>query len=297
MEIHFEITSRCPLNCLHCSSWTLRGERKEYNIDHICALIDTLHQETDVFLTGGEPLLNEGLLSLTKILKTNTFVGRLGLFTTGQLLYHNNIIPASSEYCSSLVESGVSIAYVSYYGNTTGIHELLTQSLGSLSRTQAAIQNMLNCGIDVRLNVVVFKSNLQHLKNIYEYASEKGISEIRLLKLINHGNALNNWSDLSIDNNSFIDAISSLLPSDDNRTKVTVSGFPKLYPCRPYETAVKCQAGKKLLYVDVKGDVYPCACVKNSEAYKIGNIKEPYLIREYVDGRKVCCDSCLADFD
>lgn len=294
MEIHIEITSRCPLKCLHCSSWTLREQKTAYRIEDICELIYKLHETTDVYFTGGEPLLCEQIISTIKSMRKNPFVKEVGLFTTGQYILQNKIVAFSSEYCSNLKDAGLTVAYVSLYGTNKFSHEALTQSSGSLERTMKSIQIMLLCGIEVRLNVVVYKNNIDSLNEIISYANSVGISEVRLLKLINHGNAHNNWNNLSVDNVLFMKEASRLTELCDNKTRITVSGFPEIVPCRPYKDALLCQAGKKLLYIDIRGNVFPCACVKNNTLQIIANIENPEKIKDFVSKREDYYYNCLA---
>jgi len=296
-ELHLELEPHCILNCKHCSSYLLKkAAHCGYTEKDLIALLKEIDSPVDMFLTGGEPLLFKGL---------NTFMSNLSsikpdcsfwIFTTGLLQNDGNLAPISFEYSKILHQSGLKGCYVSVYDIMEDGHDYITNYKGSLTLTKQAIQNMRMAGIDVKLNVVVTKQNYNHLDKIIEMASKWGVSEVRFLKLINHGNAENHWSELGISESEYKKSILKFFNSSDRHpVNITISGYPQIKACRPYSDAIGCEAGKQLLYITYSGDVFPCACVKNNQSKRIAHISETFKIVDFCVSNKDSRVSCLVN--
>ncbi len=272
-ELHFEISNECVLRCKHCSTYMSDTKTIEYSIKDINVMISSFDDIIDVYLTGGEPLLNFELKNIIQNIKKCKNVRNIGLFTTGQTLINGYIRPIPIDYAQELIETGLSNCYISVYNSTPDFHDFLTNINGSFNNTIAAISNLKTVGIDVKFNVVVFKLNIKRLCSIIELSRKFNISEIRFLKLVHHGSAKNEWSDIGISQKEFEDCIKNLLIDNISNPKITVSSIPLLFPCRPIDKAKRCQAGSNLIYIDINGNAFPCASVKNNRDHLLGNIK------------------------
>lgn len=273
-EIHFEISSECVLRCKHCSTYMSDTKTIEYSIEDINVLISSFDDIIDVYLTGGEPLLNFELKNIIQNIKKCKNVRNIGLFTTGQTLINGCISPIPIEYAQELIETGLSTCYISVYNSKSDLHDYLTNIDGSFKNTIAAISNLKTVGVDVKFNVVAFKQNIPRLQSIVELAQKFNISEVRFLKLVRHGGAKDEWNEIGITKKEFEDCIKCFLDNVNNTPIITASSVPLLLPCRPIDNAEKCQAGTNLIYVDRVGNAFPCASVKNNYSYLLGNIKD-----------------------
>lgn len=275
MELHFEISNNCILKCKHCSS-SKKDFNLAYSIDEMLTFISNFNEPTNVFFTGGEPLLNENLGEIIQQTSSFSNVHNIGLFTTGLYFSENEIIPISIVNSQKLCSLGLNQVYVSLYDFENDAHDFLTNTVGAFDKTIEAVYNMKIVDIDVKLNVVVYKRNINKLSGILKFAKDIGISEVRFLKLVEHGNALNNLESIAVDSTVFEKEITNILPLSTDNCRITVSSLPQIIPCRPNINAKKCQAGCNLLYIDYSGNAYPCACVKNNTKYLLGNIRNAY---------------------
>lgn len=127
------------------------------------------------------------------------------------------------------------------------------------------------------------KFNDENLDDTIRYIEQIGVKEIRILRLVKNGSAIENWYEIgvsyTIQNNAIYEIINKI---DTYKTRVTVSGFPEYHPCRPSNHSYKCQAGTNLLYITYQGEVYPCACTKNQKSFMIGKINENEKIQQYI---------------
>ena len=276
-ELHFELEPDCALSCKHCSSLAIKGETRRYDWNRVMRLINAV-SPCEVYFTGGEPLLFPHLKQLLLRISMQFPKCKIGLFTTGIIRKEDRFEPVTMEDFSQLFQSGLRICYVSLYSNEEFWHDYMTDAPGSFRATVQAIQNMHTVGIDVRINLVITQFNIQSIRDIINYVSELKVSEVRLLKLIKHGNAINYWDVIGISDQDYLNAITLIhMHRKELAAKITFSGSPMLAPCRPIKHSLGCQARKNLLYVDLEGDIYPCACVKNNASYSICNLGDEYI--------------------
>lgn len=167
--------------------------------------------------------------------------------------------------------------YVSLYDCCADLHDKITQIKGSFSNSLKAITQAKSFNISPKINFVLLKSNILRLDDILNSLDLLKTDEIRILKLVKHGNAMSNWETIGIETPLQYQTIQTVL-SKKFDTPITVSGFPTIRNCRPFESKWACGANKTLLYIDNKGDIYPCASQKNQATRKIGTIFDPLHI-------------------
>ena len=296
-ELHFELEPNCILTCKHCSSQAIKKESIQYEPKDVLRLVKAV-DPCEIYFTGGEPLLFQNLLPLCSEITSLFPTCKLALFTTGIIQSSDGLVPVGLDYLTQLYQAGLRICYVSLYSDEEQWHDYMTNTTGSFTKTVQAIQNMAAVGIDTRINLVVTRFNFDRIRAITNFASELNVSEVRLLKLIQHGNASNYWDTIGLSDQEYLQAVTAIHSCrGELPTRITFSSIPKLAPCRPLKDSRGCQAGKNLLYVTLSGDIYPCACVKNDPAYLICSLKDPcleQLINTDID-KKPYNTICLAE--
>ena len=274
MEIHFEIENKCLLGCRHCSSYASScGHKMDYSVGDISLFLNKLKGRKEVYLTGGEPLLYPEIDMLLKKLHMEVDDIVLGMFTTGIRGNDEKVEAISEQYARQLAQNGLRVCYLSVYSCIKEEHDWMTNLESSFDLTRISISNLRRAGIEVRFNSVVTSKNQNQIPELIELAKDWDVTEVRLLKLINHGRAKKCWNTIGITEEQYRDIVKAILHRD-NPVRVTASGVVDIIPCRLFYGKNICPAGKELWYVTYHGDVYPCASVKNQSYYKIGNIKE-----------------------
>lgn len=296
-ELHFEIEPNCIFTCKHCSSQAIRKETIRYETEDALRLVEAVNP-SEIYCTGGEPLLFQNLLPLFSDITSRSPACKLGLFTTGILRRNGYPVSVESDYLVQLYQAGLRVCYVSLYSDEEKWHDYMTNTPGSFIKTVQAIRNMIAAGIDTRINLVVSRFNFSRIRNIIDFVSGLKVSEVRLLKLIQHGNASKYWDIIGLSDQEYFQAINAVYSNrEELAVKITFSSIPKLDPCRPLSNSRGCQARKNLLYVTLCGDIYPCACVKCDTTYSICNLKDACLEQlTTVNVDKVpYYNSCLAE--
>jgi len=297
MEIHFEINRECLLCCRHCSSFAGdHGDGMRYTIGDMKNFLTLFPQEKHVFLTGGEPLLYDGLDSILSALSGALQAVTTGLFTTGIVSGPGGRCAVRPGQAQRLASHGLEVCYFSLYAPSAREHDWMTGAPGSFDLTLESIRNMRDQGIEPKINLVVSKRNRDELHQIIALASRLGCTEVRLLKLICHGRAAQCWEDIGLTGREYQSCVKDILNTRPD-LGITASSCIELLPCRPFDGAQGCQAGSGLAYVTIDGDVYPCASVKNCPRYKIGNIKEIGPVKTYFENRKILNRTALCAAD
>lgn len=283
IEIHLEIIRKCFLGCIHCSASNPREEEAlRFEYKHLQSLFDNCDPDLRfVFcLTGGEPLICPDLLTWIRQIRDSGRADRIGLFTSGLVLMGKDESPkpVSEELANQLRDEGADFSYVSLYSKWPRVHDEITKVQGSHKATLDTIRNLTKVGIEVRVHYVPMKHTIDDLPIFVTFLEDNGIAEMRFLKLVYHGSAVTTWDRIGLSIKEQRSKITDLLrrrENSDSPFRITVAGFPDLIDCRPFPTGAGCQAGKGLLYIDWKGDVYPCACTKNRREQVKFNLLTP----------------------
>jgi cyclic pyranopterin phosphate synthase len=245
--LRIALTSRCNLRCLYChheGEVQPNGEISDEMVIGVARAAAALGVRS-LKLTGGEPLLRQGLASLIAQMPPQM---KISLTTNGIYL---------AEQAESLARAGLGRVNVSLdslkpevYRNITGGRE------GDLERVLQGLDAAAAAGLlPIKLNVVVLKQNEAEIPAIIDFCREKGLIAqlIQLLDLSGRG--------LSGD----IDAIEARLAAQADRVQTREMHRRKKYLMdgaeveivRPMDNTEFC-ANCTRLRVTSDGKIKPC---------------------------------------
>lgn len=274
-EIQVEITNQCHLNCIHCSSKNLRALPPHDKLfsQQLIQFLTKMGGNNHVYLTGGDPLCLKSLPELCNSLSAIKDL-ELGLFTNGIVTDNSSFKSISIEYAHDLCNMGIKDCYISLYGPNAPMHNCITNA-DTFDLTCASIKNLASSGIETNAHIVLSKISISKLIDTIQLAERLGMKSARILHLVKTGNAVDNWDSIGLhayeQENKILEILNAYTP---NSFKVTISGYPHISPCRPIEDAIGCQRGINLLYITYDGAIYPCACTKSNENFRIGFIQD-----------------------
>lgn len=294
-EVHFEIQNKCLLNCKHCSSKKIRmGYSCKYGLKEMKSIIDTINGPIHIFFTGGEPLIEDSILNYIRELKKYRESIEIGVFTCGLINSDEGVKSISQEKAIYYKSVGLSNCYISIYDLEEKMHSKITNMKDSLKYTLDTIKNFISVGIIVKIHLVLNKYNIGKIEELIKELEELGVEEIRILRLVKSGSAIDHWDEIGVDYKQQNNVIKNIINNINKyNVKLTISGFPDEVPCRPFDGAYKCQGGTNVLYVELNGDIYPCACTKSDERFRIGHISQIDLIEKYKRSCSKYNDLCL----
>lgn len=179
-EIKLEVTYRCPLTCIHCSSDAAPSSILEMSPEHCVRILEEA-AEMDVehvAFSGGEPLAWSALDDAVDQASAGGM--RVCLYTSGN-------VPSVKEQLRSLKEKGLDRVVFSIFGSSAEIHDKVTRVDGSYRRTLKAIAAAVDCDLVADLHFVPMSSNFRELEEIAIASQDWGIRQISVLRLVPQG--------------------------------------------------------------------------------------------------------------
>lgn len=259
-ELKIEITNKCLLRCIHCSTGAHSGLSTYINYDVFKKIIEQaikLDCQT-VYLSGGEPLLHPEISSFLKILKTNGIDSFL--YSSG-ITKLSPISPITNSILENLKSSGLSHIIFSIYSANAKLHDKITHIKGSFETSKIAIINALNMHLLVEINFVVTKLNIEDLPLVAQFAEALGINKISVLRFVPQGRGLSSSKALTPSKSDFIrlreiiNVLRKKMPSINFRL-----GSP--FNFLLLDSPTPCTTGSDRIIIDADGFAYPCDALK-----------------------------------
>lgn len=190
------VTTQCNLKCVMCNVWKLRIkkpliEKDEMSIFQSKELLHALQcmGTRVVYLSGGEPLLKSGILSLIQAAKKEKL--RVGLFTNGTI-----ITPALAH---SLLDSCLDHIIFSIDSPRASVHDQIRGVNGTWEKAVRGMQilstlrNELNASLRISINMLITRTNYHLIEEMIDCKPLWGYDDIEFLPLINRTSASKNF--------------------------------------------------------------------------------------------------------
>lgn len=181
-EIKIEVSYRCALSCVHCSSDARPSNALEMSRDQclqVLAEAGSLGIQ-DVAFSGGEPLLWPSIMGAVEAAVKH------GMNVT---LYTSGVVDDFSGKAVALEKIGASRLIFSVFGATAPAHERVTRKSGSFERTMAALGQASAAGLAAELHFVPMAGNYRELREVARLARQIGASRVSVLRLVPQGRA------------------------------------------------------------------------------------------------------------
>jgi molybdenum cofactor biosynthesis enzyme MoaA len=176
------LTDRCNFKCKYCRGIKkeLRGDMKFEDAAWIVNLWSKafLH---NIRFSGGEPTIWSNLIELVKYTKSKSSIEHIALSTNGS---------ASIEHYDKLLQSGVndfSISLDACCSSTADKMAGTNSSFDHISEVIKYLSERTYCTV----GVVLDDRNLNELKSIINYATDLGVSDIRIIPSAQYNRKLN----------------------------------------------------------------------------------------------------------
>jgi radical SAM protein with 4Fe4S-binding SPASM domain len=257
-EIKLELTYRCSLACVHCSSDAGPDSPLEMTREDCVRILEQAMAigADHVTFSGGEPLLWDGLDEVVRLAASAKM---------DTSIYTSGYSPSFAERAEHLAESGLRAIIFSLHGATDASHDRITRVQGSYDQTRRAIQSAVDCGLNAELHFVPLSDNFRELEEIAATARTWGINRVSVLRLVPQGRAclMRNCALNRLENLQLKRMIERLrLQGFDVRT-----GSP--YNFLMLNDQPKCSAGIDRLIVGPDLRIYPCDAFKQVRAEEL----------------------------
>jgi len=261
VNITWEITHKCNLNCIHCLSSSSTESPGELNLTECKNIVDQLAASGvfEINFGGGEPLLQDYFLSLLRYIHEKGIVTCIS--TNGTVL--------TDEAIDCFTDNPLVNVQVSLDGATAEANDRI-RGKGTFDRIIQGIERLAGKDIPLSINTVVTSLNFSQLSEIKEMAASYG-ARLRVSRFRPSGRARDSWDSLRL-NSTQLQELSDWL-SDDPSILTGDSFFSISQDGRRQLGLDMCGACKLTACIDPEGFVYPCAFMQERE-FCGGNLRE-----------------------
>ena len=258
-ELTLEITKKCPLRCLHCSSNGGDPFSHELPLGSWKRIIDdaTKLGVKTVILSGGEPFETPLLYSICHYLvkkKLNIHVYTSGNIRRGKLL------TIGRDRLLLLKNVPVNKMMVSIYAPDSVIHDRITGVPGSFNNTITTIKDAVRVGLETELHFVPMKFNWSSIQDIMSLAVRLGVNCVSVLRFVPQGRGKINQNFLELESRELL-AFKNVLGESkyEYGSKLRIgTPFNALIP----QGYAFCTAGLNRATISADGRVSPCEAMK-----------------------------------
>ena len=269
---YIEITDECNLRCKHCLNNSGNKIPNQLNDDEIFNLIIEFSKAgmQEIRFTGGEPLVHN------KIYEFISLAHKLGMYTS----IGTNGTLITIEEAKKLKLAGLNKAIVSIDG-TEVAHDNI-RGKGSYKKKILGINNLEDNGIQVRINSVIMKSNMNDVIDLAKELNKKHIHlMIRRFIESGRGSLLENntltYEDYNFVKNSLKNELKDkyiighyLNENEQINYRINL----------PFNFIKGCKAGQRSLIILPNGDISLCGFLAAQGFNPIGNIRN---VKNWID--------------
>lgn len=264
---YVELTRSCNLRCKHCLNNSGETLDNQLNYEEFRDMILKFSESgiQEIRFTGGEPLIFLGVFDLIKLCTDLGIYTSIG--TNGTLI--------SKTVAQKLKKAGLKKAIVSIDG-TEKKHDYIRGN-GNYKKAMDGIDNLLELGIDVRINSVIMKENLY---DVIEFAKQINTKKQSLFirRFIESGrgtNLLNNM--LTKDDYDYVrNQLKSELETSKYVNGHYLRNTDEVVDSRidiPFKIKNGCKAGERALVITPDGDIHLCGFLAAQGFPPVGNVR------------------------
>ena len=266
--VSIEVTRKCGAACDHC---LIREGDGELITEQIMNVID---QAIDlgtciITFTEGDPLLREDIFDLIKHVDREKAV--VNLFTPG--------LEMTPEKAAKLKEAGLYNLIIGVYSPDPELHDKIRGLYGAHAKAVDAIKVALEAGLMVTMACHVKSGDIEHIPELYQFASELGVQELSIWEGIPR---MPEEQLTQIDREKIIELYRCINSNPDG---------PRLFANTYFEgQMLGCMAGRRWLHIGVDGRVRACPYLERAH----GNVLDRPLEEIW---NKIRCSGEFDGFD
>ena len=321
-DLTIEVTRKCPLKCLFCSSESSPSANEMLDYREVTRVIDealSLGVESISF-SGGEPFVYPYLFESIRYIKDRRNTVEVIVYTSGNIFDGDKRIPLSKDLLKNAKDAGVDKIVFSLHGCKEE-HDTLTGVEGSFENVIQSILNAKSLRINLEVHFVPTRVNYKSIKNVVGLLVALGIPSVHILRFVpqGRGKKYDKMLRLSWKEEEEFRELIRLLKSSGDIKIYTGAHYNVLFLDPDIAQRHSCTAGIEKATIMPDGGVVPCSALKDREFwYHVDSIREKtlkeiwefsdvfvttrnYLTRVFKEGpcsscplKSVCKGGCLA---
>lgn len=266
-HIDFEVTPFCNENCIHCfNHWRTSDDKSnDIKFNNTVAAENYLRitekivdlQPNDVLITGGEPLS-----VFNKIKKSLDLMIKHGI----KLRINTNGIFLNDEIAEYISKNNITL-FISLPCSDARICDKITAISGSLDKISKSILLANQHNINLAINMVVTKMNIDYIYTTAEYVkNELKSKRFSVTKAMMPCNSNPVLRDIVLDYKDFQFMLNELLKIKDNLKmeadsawEYSLCGLSNPEQIKQFAFKRMCRAGAEHICINWYGDIKPCS--------------------------------------
>lgn len=254
-EMKIEVTQKCPMNCIHCSSEANINKNRQLDENLVIRLVKDAKSlgVKEIIFSGGEPLEWAPLCKCIKLCKDLDV--KACVYTTCYQFTQDD------ELKKEFINSGVDSIVVSLFGANQNEHEKVTRVYGSFERTIQGIKMLSQAGINVSVHFVAMKQNWRQLAGVVQIAEKLKVKKVSILRFVPHGRGEIVKDIQNLNKEELKELKREIIRLRKNPNVFIRVGSP--FNILSLETDVDCEAGICRIIIGSDGIAYPCDAFKN----------------------------------
>lgn len=254
-DLHIDLTNACTERCVHCYVPQNQHDFLPYEMAEKALREFRALNGLSVHLTGGEAMLHPEFERIC----------RLCVELNLNFLVFSNMTLCDEKRISFLKEVDPQFINVSLYSMEPAEHDAVTSLPGSWKKTMAALLACEKAGVHCRIATPLLKENQAAFSGLKKFATEHRMHLIPSCDIVSRSD--HNCSNLS--HTCTVEELDKVLFANKALFDEGWDG-KMLNP-----DAKVCSLGAVRLYLNAKGDYYPCDCM---HGYVLGNVREHSLV-------------------
>jgi radical SAM protein with 4Fe4S-binding SPASM domain len=271
----WEVTLKCDLACLHCSSRAGRGRPDELTTSEALDLVEQLADlgVREVTLIGGEAYLRDDWLAIVRAIRRRDM--ECTMVTGGRGL--------TAERARAAGEAGLMSVSVSVDG-TRATHDFLRARHGSHADALEAMRRLSRAGVPVSANTQIGRRNRRELEALFDEVRDAGAHSWQLQITVAGGRVVDDPS-LLLEPYQLIEVLPAIARI---KAKADAAGL-RIWPGNnlgyfgPFESTLRgdlpggrrgsCGAGRSTIGIESNGAIKGCPSLPTG-AYVGGNVRD-----------------------
>lgn len=179
-EIKIEVTYKCPLACIHCSSDAFIDNQIQISYEKCKEIVEQAKKlgVNEIAFSGGEPLIWEHIDDIISL--THNYGIKTCIYTSGN-------IDNAENYFAKLKNIGLEKVVFSLYSYNSESHERITRICGSFDKTISSIKECIKIGLTTEVHFVAVSQTFRELNQVAILCKKIGVGRISVLRFVPQG--------------------------------------------------------------------------------------------------------------
>lgn len=185
-----ELGTKCNSHCIYCEQGN-NPLNRDYSLVPFQQVKKILQESinkgfSQLYLQGGEPTIHPQVIDIVKYAKEIGFE-KVDIITNGRLFNY-------MEFTKQIAEAGLDDITFSIQGNTSSIHNFITQSPGSFDQAIRGIKNLksIKHSGNIQSSTVIIRQNYKNLSQIISLLQPLGIKIFHFIYVIPYDSVITN---------------------------------------------------------------------------------------------------------